>query len=415
MTSVVGRTSLSADGSDDPNDAPLTSRTRWETLLGLLILLESGRIIHYAYPTLRLANDNGLTTYGRLVWPCLAAASIYSIMRRPWLERRSVEPLVLIPIVLISASVMWSVDPLRSLNQSIILSAAVACGSFLSIAYRGRELIVLSSNTVGIVCAVNVLAAFAGVNNGTLQTTGFFEHKNTFGTVAAVGLILFLARLAARDRGRAVPAGLAVTTIALFMSGSRTSQLAGLVVALFAAFLAVRRRSQREAFALAVPMVALFTTLFLATGGVDTIFLALGKSSDLTGRTDVWPVLMSLIGERPALGWGYVAYWRDDGFAEGIRSGFEEFGLRSAHNGYLETALGAGLLTAAILTAGLVTLTLRGYRGSTMSSPRSADVALAGTGLYCIVANLSESIYPSSHLVFVIVVALSAAPRMRAR
>jgi exopolysaccharide production protein ExoQ len=413
VTSVVGQPSLSADKSDDLDDRPLTTRTRWENLLGLLILFEAARVLYYVYPALGLIADDRFTNLGRLIWPCLAAASMYAILRRPWTERRSLDPLVVVPILMISASFIWSVDSFRTLYQSIVLTAALVCGLYLSIAYRRRELVSLVSNALGIVIAINVVAAIAGVNSGPKQTTGFFEHKNILGPVAAIALILFLARIASGERHRLVWLGTAATGIALFMSGSRTSQCAAFIVLMVAAFVAVRRQSQAAALAFTPPILAMFAVVLRIAGGTEAIFEAGGKSSDLTGRTDIWATVASLIAERPIAGWGYVAYWRDEGFANGGRSGFQEFGLRSAHNGYLEAALGAGLLAGALVAICLLTLTVRGYRRSTISSPRASDVALGALGLFGLIANLSEAIFPASTLVLltILIVALSAGPR----
>jgi O-antigen ligase len=415
LTTVTDRSTTDLEVA--PGGATVTPRTRWESVLGVLILLEAAHVLYYWYPIVGLVADDRLTNLGRLIWPSLAAASMYSIIRRPWLERRSLDPLVAIPILLISVSFFWSIDTFRTLYQSIVLIAALACGSFLSIAYRRRELVNLVSSTLGIACAISVVAAFAGITNRAGQTTGLFEHKNILGPVAAVGTIFFVARFAARDRGRLVRLGLLFCVVALFMSGSRTSQFSTLIVLMAVAFVAVKRQSPSAALALAAPMIALFAVALRAAGGLSSVFVASGKSSDLTGRTDIWATVASLVEERPVIGWGYLAYWRDEGFANGARSGFEEFGLRSAHNGYLETTLGAGVLAGALVAIGLLSLAIRGYRRSTRHTPQAHDVALACLGLFCLVANMSESMFPASTfaLATVTVVALSAAPQMRER
>lgn len=415
MTPPVDESLSTERGSLDHDDAQLTTRTRWESILGVLILLEAAHVLYYWYPAVGLVADNRLTNPGRLIWPLLAAASVYAVLRRPWLERRSPDPLVVVPVVLISASVLWSVDSARTLYQSIVLMAVLVCGTYLSIAYRRRELVILVSNTIGAACAVSIAAAFAGVSNRAGQTTGFFEHKNILGPVAAVGLICFLARFTTGDRPRGVQLGILLTGVALFMAGSRTSQFSALLVLMAVGFVAVRRRSQLAALALSAPMAAAFTLALRAAGGYGAVFVASGKSSDLTGRTDIWATVSSLIAERPVIGWGYLAYWRDEGFANGERSGFEEFGLRSAHNGYLETALGAGVLAAVLVAICLLALLVRGYRRSTVAAPQSSDAALAALALFGLIANMSESIFPASTLVVltVLIIALSASPRVR--
>jgi O-antigen ligase len=393
------------------------TRTRVEKILAVLILLESARALYFWYPAFGLIADGRLTNLGRLVWPALAAGSFYAIMRRPWLVRRGLDPLVTATIALIGVSFIWSVDMGKTLYQTLVLATVVVCGSFLSIAYDRRELVVLISNTLSVVCLVNLGAIIAGVDNGTSQTTGFFEHKNILGITAAIAVLLVGARLASNDRGRFVRVSFVITTIALFLSGSRTSQLGAMVAIVFILLMVVRRRSQAAAIALAAPLFGVFAVAFQAIGGTSAILVASGKSSDLTGRTEIWDKVTSLIGERPAAGWGFLAYWRDSGFADGSRSGFEEFGLRSAHSGYLEAALGAGVAAGVLVAVTLLALAIRGFRRSTVAQPHSADIALFAIAVMTAIVNVSETLFPATSrtLPTLMIVALSAGPMMRER
>ena len=399
----------------DSEQAPAFGRSRLETVLAILILLESMRALQNWYPTVGLIADGKLTNLGRLIWPGFAAASVFSVFRRPWLVRRSLDPLALITISVLSVSFLWSVDPVKSLYQAIVFSGVVASAWFLSIAYSRREVVVLASNTVTAVCAVNVAAILLGIESGSGQTTGFFEHKNILGLAAAVGVLLSVARLTSGERRFDARLALFLAAVALFLSGSRTSQFGTLVVVMFVTFIAVRRRSQPAAFALAPPMVVLLVLALRATGGVSSLLVASGKSSDLTGRTEIWAKVTSLIAERPVVGWGYLAYWRDEGFAGGGQSGFEEFGLRSAHSGYLETALGAGIIGGTLVAILLISFIVRGYRGSSVPSPTSSAVALACIALFTAVVNVSETLFPATTrtLLTLLLLTLSAGPRMR--
>ena len=102
-----------------------------------------------------------------------------------------------------------------------------------------------------------------------------------------------------------------------------------------------------------------------------------------------------MIQSRPLLGWGYLAYWRDEGFAGGA-SGFEEFGVRSAHSGYLEVALGAGVVASFLVLLTLVHLIAVGHRRFSVNGGRPGAVALVAIAVMTIVLNISESLFPSS-------------------
>jgi exopolysaccharide production protein ExoQ len=399
-----------------PAAAMAVHRTRIEVVLAVAILIESSRAAHNWYPLVGLISDGKLTSLGRLVWPMCALGSGIAIFRRPWLDRRSLDPLMVVTIALLSASFLWSVDATKTLYQAIVLFSLAVCGAFLAIAFTRRELVALVSNTLGVVCAANVIAILAGVNFGEGTTTGFFEHKNILGLVAAVALLVNVARVATADRSRLVVLSTAFSAIALSLSGSRTSQFGTALALITIGFITIRRHHQLVAFALLAPMTALYALGMRATGGFAAILTASGKSSDLTGRTEIWSEVTRLIGERPIVGWGFLAYWRDAGFGEG-RSGFEEFGLRSAHSGYLEVGLGAGTLALALLVVTLITLLVRSYRRCAEPAPPAIDYALFGLALFTATVNVSETLFPATTrtILTLLLFAFSASPTMRER
>ncbi len=78
------------------------------------------------------------------------------------------------------------------------------------------------------------------------------------------------------------------------------------------------------------------------------LFSLVGRSSDLTGRTDVWPPTWRMIVDNPVLGHGYGALWFPRLGLEGAQQGL--LGLTwtaySAHNGFLQLASEIGLPAA---------------------------------------------------------------------
>lgn len=76
---------------------------------------------------------------------------------------------------------------------------------------------------------------------------------------------------------------------------------------------------------------------------------ALGKDPTLTGRTDIWQVLLkSEI--NPLLGAGFESFWLGDR-VDKVNAQFVGTLLNEAHNGYLETYLNLGLLGLAVTFA----------------------------------------------------------------
>ena len=72
------------------------------------------------------------------------------------------------------------------------------------------------------------------------------------------------------------------------------------------------------------------------------MFELLNRNQDLTGRTEIWSMVMDAILEHPWLGYGYHAFWRGaDGPSVDVRlSGWIP---PHAHNGFLDLALDFGI------------------------------------------------------------------------
>jgi len=114
----------------------------------------------------------------------------------------------------------------------------------------------------------------------------------------------------------------------------------------------------------------------------------------LTGRTDLWFYVLDAIREKPLFGWGYMAFWTPDGTSATYIQNQIRWPAPNAHNGYLELALGLGLVGL----AGLAATGLWTVRRIVASTAGHADLAalLAIISLQMLVANLTESFMISS-------------------
>lgn len=127
------------------------------------------------------------------------------------------------------------------------------------------------------------------------------------------------------------------------LSTSKTSLLVSL--AMIAGFFALR--IFRRYPGLRIPLMysvlfaaGLFATLMMTIP--DEMFALIGKERTLTGRTDIWNELIISIKQKPWLGYGYGVYWLDPlGASYHVRRELE-WGVPSAHNGWIETWLSAG-------------------------------------------------------------------------
>src|SRR5439155_26444451 len=86
--------------------------------------------------------------------------------------------------------------------------------------------------------------------------------------------------------------------------------------------------------------------------GMDTgIFTDLmGRSKDLTGRTDLWRSVGSMILARPLLGYGFSGFWRGASLESFAVENYVGWSPTYSHNGYLEILLNLGLAGTALFT-----------------------------------------------------------------
>jgi O-antigen ligase len=134
-----------------------------------------------------------------------------------------------------------------------------------------------------------------------------------------------------------------LTSAASFMA-------AAAIVAVFSLFLpgagvVGRRRVGMATCVLSV--IAIMTALASwtrVTGGLD-------RTTTLSGRTVIWDVVIDFVGQRPVLGWGFMAIWTEQPILDALT--LRGAAVYEAHSGYLEVLLGAGLLGFAALSAAI--------------------------------------------------------------
>ncbi|HTM77867.1 MAG TPA: O-antigen ligase family protein [Devosia sp.] len=187
---------------------------------------------------------------------------------------------------------------------------------------------------------------------------GMFRHKNDLAPMAIhflfAGLLLW--RVANRIWGGLVIGG---ALLLLVMSGGKSAALL-LLPTLVAAALMVRVASPLIARLVAFGAVgglALLTLGSVAFPVIGTIVAHLPDPT-FTGRADIWTLGLEAAGARPLTGFGYNIFW-DTGAAYGLaNSGDTAAQVSHAHNGFLDTAISAGLpgLALVLVWAGLTPL-----------------------------------------------------------
>jgi exopolysaccharide production protein ExoQ len=205
--------------------------------------------------------------------------------------------------------------------------------------------------------------------SGSQFVVGATLNKNVLGVITfvlllgAVWRIVTLLRAEEKmpDRRRHLAAQCALLAMGIYVLKLADSDTALVAFLLGAGLLCATssRFFKRNASAVHVLVAALIVIVCWLTlvGGFASITHALGRKSNLTGRTDVWAAVIPLAGN-PLVGAGFESFWLSPRVHQRLWELFPGLPLNEAHDGYLEVYLELGWIGVGLIAIVL----LDGYR-----------------------------------------------------
>lgn len=289
----------------------------------------------------------------------LYLVSLVLTLKRPraWFQATTSDLGLLALLGWTAASVMWSEAPEVSFVRAAALLGTSSFGVYFAVRYPLEDQLRLLGLGLGLVVLYN---AFLALTQPGMITSGFFsggfDHKNTLGKMMTLATIVFLC-IAGERRVRILAIIAAAVSFALLVSsGSATGLVVALTLVGMFPLLNLLRGDVRLVVILGIAgVLVLGIGALLVPQAVAVLAPALGRDVTLTGRTELWPVLIEMIRRRPWLGYGYSAFWSGDDGGLGI-----SWQPTQAHNGLLEVALSLGVV-------GLVLFVIVCVRGVTRS------------------------------------------------
>jgi exopolysaccharide production protein ExoQ len=317
-----------------PGDTPTEGNSIWKLILSISYLSVAAILFPYYRETL-------------------------FVVRRNWF----LAALVLLALT----SCLWAATPALVLQRSVAVLGTTLLGIALAVRLSLEDQLRLMSWLFRIIAVLSFVCILFLPSYGISasaedhgQWQGIFSHKNGLGSVMALSVLVEW-HLPADTRFYKIVkrVALLISAVLLVFSNSITSMFA-LVGSLL--FIEIYRLAKQR---LRIPLYAIVLAALLIIASGLTVLLAdskgvttaLGRSSDLTGRTEIWSLVMSYIPERPVLGYGYSGFW-NGASPESIAIG-QVMGtmIMYSHNGFLEILLNLGavgfLLTLAFLGAGI--------------------------------------------------------------
>jgi O-antigen ligase len=283
----------------------------------------------------------------------------------------NVDPLLATSIGLLlglaGISFVWADDPGMCLRRLMTLVCCVLAAAGIARALSLRQIGWLAIGVLGGLAVVGLLAEVA---LGTFKPwTADYRfagtvHPNTQGP--SLAMVCLAAFTLARDggRGRTVLWIVFVIGLGLLLLTKSRSATAATLVALAAVQVIKAKLSTKVAGAIACAGAGGLALWLLFVFGFDpltdfrdAVLLGRAEESDtLSGRAFIWPELLTYASIHPWLGYGYESFWTA-GRIDQISSSLG-WGLREAHNSYLEIVLWLGIAGLGLLlmnvAAGLV-------------------------------------------------------------
>lgn len=321
-------------------------------------------------------------------------------------------------------SILWSTYPVESMVASFLMLLTTLIGVMMAIAFPLRQLLGILTMSLQWMLGVSLaLELFVEViwkeplaplymrdwetippsyywihshlfEGGPIQ--GVFANRNPLAFAALLALMCFLMQFWLSIRSSVstvVWSSIAIAILALTRSATVfLCALSCLVVFLMVRYLRGIPREKRSAMSYRLFMLSIFGSVGLVALA-DTIFIFMGRSTDLTGRGVIWERLLALWVEKPLLGWGWIMYWppwmpmfktlvvRPDGTP-----------TMQAHNAFIEALFQTGAIGALLLLVAVIWVGYWILKAAIRSSPLDASAvwaALLGTAL--IVQSLTES------------------------
>jgi exopolysaccharide production protein ExoQ len=285
------------------------------------------------------------------------------VLRRNW---------VLLVLVLMSfASCLWAESPIFVLQRSIAVFGTtllgIAFATRLSLeeqlrlmSWFFRTMAVLSLGCILFFPSYGISSSADSFGNWQ----GVFGYKNLLGAMMTVSILVERFRPADTPFAKLIKwSSLLLSGVLLAGSNSITPMIAlGATLLFVEAYRVAKHRLRMPLYAIVVAalvLVAAGATAFVVDS--NRVTGAVGRSSNLSGRTEIWSMVLSYISERPVLGYGYSGFWY--GSSQESSQVDQALGtpIMYSHNGYLETLLNLGAVGFLLMLAFLGTGVTRAY------------------------------------------------------
>lgn len=286
---------------------------------------------------------------------------------------RNMNPFLILFVLYCGLTMLWSPQPVVTLKRVIQLVGLIIVAIAISPPVgRPRQLLdtLLGLFTAMMLISVSVVLTLPHIGiDAELNRAwrGIFPQKNGLGAASALCAIFWIRQLMERRMPPILCViGTLFSILLLMMTKSTTALLVFMLCC--SLYLLLRKRHlvglfdwTRLLLMLAVGILSFLMLFYLFESRLPDwpeIFFPIQyffhKSVDLTGRTEIWQLVLLEISKHPWLGIGYGSFWLGEGSASQYIIDLMHWVPLQSHNGYLDILnelgfVGIGLLIGVML------------------------------------------------------------------
>jgi O-antigen ligase len=283
-----------------------------------------------------------------------AACRLYAMRARAMhIARRSRALIAFLAIVVLS--VLWSAAYLVTLRDTVELLGTSLVAWYFVTRFTLSQFLQIAA-VVFVIIALSSIAMVVGspargrMDWGAGSMSGVLPEKNALGAAMALTCftLVLLALQAKTWRTRIALTLVTGLSVGLLIgSNSITAAIFGAAtVGIVAGAWAVSRKQ----YGALVAMLFIAVTVPIVVFGVfgtdtATLFESIGRSSNLTGRADLYPLLLDAVRDRPFLGFGYDSFFKSEALVPYLANfiALINWTPPHAHNSFLQIALDTGI------------------------------------------------------------------------
>lgn len=319
--------------------------------------------------------------------------------------------IILLPIF----SILWSFAPPTTIKNSFTFFGSSLFGVYLATRYTLKEQVKLLALAFGVQILLSFVFAMAltkyGVMGGIHQGKwrGVFPHKNILGARMVISTIIFLLLgYNGKNKRFLIWGGFALSFLLLLRAAS-SSSLVNLLIMIVAFYIF---QSFRWSYQIMIPSLIGIATIgeglyFLLSSNAGALFNSLGKDATLTGRTDLWPLVIDKVWEQPWLGYGFGGFWQGFNGESAYIWYAAGWPATHPHNGFLALCLDLGIVGLFIFTLGFLRAFIKSITLIRVNHNSEAFWPLLYL-TYIVLSNLTEStLLASNQITWVLYVAVT--------